>query len=341
MPLNVTVGGFYGDEGKGKVFAYLAMYDNLYAAVRGQGSQAGHSILYNGKNVVFRQIPTAVFNKNTKLLLSAGAIIRLSVLFRELGRFEDYNVDERLKIDEQATVVLDEHIIREQELVKRVGSVGTGTGPAYADRAMRRTDILAKNFIDIKKYTEGVKVSKIVNDYLDEGKKVGIEGAHGTFLSIYHGQVPNTNAYDNTCPALLSQTGVGKADHVTLVFKSFVSRVGEGPLEGELPPEEAERRGWTERGSVSKRLRRAAPFNVELAKESIRLNAPTDIALTKVDVLYPDAYGVTEYSKLSEQCQLYIQKLEKDLGGKVPITLIGTGPELGQTIDLRKEKGTL
>jgi adenylosuccinate synthase len=38
---------------------------------------------------------------------------------------------------------------------------------------------------------------------------------------------------------------------------------------------------------------------------------------------------------------MFIEKTEKELGGKVPITLIGTGPGVEHMIDLRKEKGTL
>ena len=44
MPCLVTVGGFYGDEGKGKIIAYLAKKDNPTIAVRGGVEQVrrGH-----------------------------------------------------------------------------------------------------------------------------------------------------------------------------------------------------------------------------------------------------------------------------------------------------------
>jgi adenylosuccinate synthase len=343
MPCTIVVGGFFGDEGKGKLFGYLANKDNYHAAVRGQGPQAGHTIDYQNEKYVFRQIPTAVFNLKTQLLLSVGSFVSPKVLFEELEKYAKFKVEHRLKIDENATVILNEHIEREKELVKSIGSVGTGTGIAYSDRVMRRPNILVRDFPELKKYSEGINVSKIVNSYLDEGKKIGIEGAHGTFLSNFHGTYPYTNAYDDIAAALLSQTGVGpsRANSVILVFKSFVSRVGQGPLKGEVLSEEAEKRGWTERGTVSGRLRRAAPFDIELAKDSIRLNYPTDIALTKIDILYPDAFGITDYSKLPEPCQRFIEKLEKSWNKKPPITLIGTGPGLDHMIDLRKEKDTL
>lgn len=44
LPCLVAVGGFYGDEGKGKIIAYLARKDNAAIAVRGGvGPNAGHT----------------------------------------------------------------------------------------------------------------------------------------------------------------------------------------------------------------------------------------------------------------------------------------------------------
>ena len=214
--------------------------------------------------------------------------------------------------------------------------MGTGVGPALADRVMRRRDVLVKFLPELEKYSKNVCVRKILNQYLDEGKSVIIEGAHATGLSNFHGIYPYTNAYDNAASALLSQSGIGprRTDKIILVFKSFISRVGSGPLAGELPDEEVRRRGWIEYGTVSGRLRRAAPFDIEFAKDSIQLNTPTDIAITKVDVLYPNATSVRDFSDLPEDCQQWIEKLEKSLG--IPITLIKTGPDIHDIIGLRE-----
>jgi adenylosuccinate synthase len=140
---------------------------------------------------------------------------------------------------------------------------------------------------------------------------------------------------------LLDQVGLGPkaAGNIYLVFKSFVSRVGKGPLDGELSEDEADKLGWVEHGTVSGRRRRTAPFDIELAKRSIRLNTPTDIVLTKLDIVYPGASGVRDYADLPQEAKERISYLEEEL--KVPITLIKTGPELSDIIDLRKEKGTI
>jgi adenylosuccinate synthase len=71
--------------------------------------------------------------------------------------------------------------------------------------------------------------------------------------------------------------GIGpkKVGDVIVVFKSYVTRVGAGPLEGELTLEEAVRRGWVEYGTVTGRPRRVAPFNIELARRAVMLNSAT------------------------------------------------------------------
>lgn len=74
--------------------------------------------------------------------------------------------------------------------------------------------------------------------------------------------------------------------HNVFVFKDLVSRVGIGLLAGELPSDKAEKRGWTKHGTVSGRLRRVAPFDFNFSGDSIKLNAPTDIVITKLDVIY-------------------------------------------------------
>ena len=49
MPCLVIVGGFFGDEGKGKIIAYLAKKDNVSIAVRGGvGPNAGHTFSFRG-----------------------------------------------------------------------------------------------------------------------------------------------------------------------------------------------------------------------------------------------------------------------------------------------------
>jgi adenylosuccinate synthase len=118
-----------------------------------------------------------------------------------------------------------------------------------------------------------------------------------------------------------------------VVFKAYVTRVGGGPLDNELSEEAAKKRGWLEFGSVTGRQRRAAPFDFNLAKKSIRLNSATQLAVTKLDVMFPGCAGATQYEKMPQDARKCIEEIEGELGVKV--TLIGTGPDLVDVVDRR------
>jgi adenylosuccinate synthase len=118
-----------------------------------------------------------------------------------------------------------------------------------------------------------------------------------------------------------------------LVFKSYVTRVGEGFLPRELREEETIKRGWREVATVTGRVRRSAPFDFELAKRAVMLNSATQVALTKLDVIFPDARSMTKFEALPKEAKNFIEDIEDSLG--VPVSMISTGPEIFDTIDKR------
>ena len=94
-------------------------------------------------------------------------------------------------------------------------------------------------------------------------------------------------------------------NEVIVVFKSYVTRVGTGPLENELSLEDAEKKGWSEFGTVTGRQRRAADFDFDLARRAIMLNGATQIAITKLDVIFPDCAKKTVFDELSDCKRVY------------------------------------
>jgi adenylosuccinate synthase len=333
MPCLVTVGGFYGDEGKGKIIAYLAKKDNPVIAVRGGvGPNAGHTFTFEGKEYKVRMLPSAALNPTTRLLIGAGVLVNPQVLLKEIAMFQ---ADDRTFVDAQCGIIEQAHIDRdkgEDHLKSKVGTTGTGTGPANADRALRMLK-LAKDIPELSLYVEDVSYS--VNYALESNEKVLVEGTQGTYLSLFHGGYPYVTSKDVTASGICSDIGIGpkKVDEVLLVFKAYVTRVGGGPLQNELSEDEAKRRGWLEFGSVTGRQRRASPFDMDLAKKAIRINSATQLAVTKMDVLHPQCVGVREYAKMPEEARKFIENIECETGLKV--TLIGTGPELYDVIDRR------
>ena len=333
MGCNVVVGGFYGDEGKGKIIAYVIKKDNIHLAARGGvGPNAGHTFVINGSTHKVRMLPSAAFNPTTKLAIGSGVLVNPTVLLNEVSAFNTMN---RTFIDEQCGIITSEHIDKDSSdhhFKKKIGTTGTGTGPANSDRALRNIT-LAKDIPELEKYV--TNVSELVHSSIDHHESVLLEGTQGTFLSLYHGGYPFVTSKDVTASSICADVGVGpkSVDDVLVVFKSFVTRVGSGPLENELDRSESEKRGWIEYGSVTGRERRSSPFNFKLAKKAIQLNGGTQLALTKLDVLYPEIKGITEYSKLSKNAQNFVENIESELGLKV--VLIGTGSELDAVIDRR------
>ena len=335
MPCTVTIGGFYGDEGKGKVIAYLAINDNYNLAARGGvGPNAGHTFVQNNKEYKVRMLPSAVLNKDTKLLIGAGVLVEPNTLLKEINTFDAID---RTFIDFQCGIIEHHHQERDKKddhLKETIGTTGTGTGPANADRALRKLK-LAKDIPEVALFLEDI--SNSINYSIDNKENVLIEGTQGTFLSLYHGMYPFVTSKDVTASAICSDVGVGpkKIDDVLIVFKSYVTRVGEGPLANEIGTKEAKEKNWLEFGSVTGRERRAAPFDFNLAKKSIRINSATQIALTKLDIIFPECKGIKEYSKLTKEATKFIENIESEAG--IPVTIIGTGAEINDTIDRRKK----
>jgi adenylosuccinate synthase len=333
MPCIVIVGGFYGDEGKGKVIAYLAKKDNYSIAVRGGvGPNAGHTFVDEGKMYKVRMLPSAALNRSTRLLIGPGVLINPEILLKEI---EIFNASDRTFIDTQCGIIDQKHIEKdnlEDHLKGFIGTTGSGTGPANADRAFRLLK-LAREIDALSLYLEDVSFS--VNYSLENKEKVIVEGTQGTFLSLYYGEYPYVTSKDVTASGICSDVGIGpkKVDEVLVVFKSYVTRVGGGPLQDEVTREEAEKRGWLEYGSVTGRERRSSPFDMNLAKKAIRLNSATQIAITKLDVIFPETRGIREFNKLSEKAKEFIENIEAETGVKV--ILIGTGAELNDIIDRR------
>ena len=332
MTSTVVVGGFFGDEGKGKIISYLAIKDNPKIIVRGgAGPNAGHTIRDGDKVYKVRMLPSGFLNKNSKVMIGPGVVINPDVLKNEI---QDFGADGRSFIDKHCGIIEETHLMKDSkgDLKDKIGSTGSGTGPANADRAMR-TLKLAKDFDSLSSIV--VDVPQEINSALVAKEKVLVEGTQGTFLSLWHGTYPFVTSKDVTASGICADVGLGptKVDDVIVVFKSYVTRVGTGPLAKELSAEEAQEKGWSEFGTVTGRQRRAADFDFDLARRAIMLNGATQIAITKLDVLFPDCAGKSSFDELSEDAKSFIQNIEGQLS--LPVTIIGTGPAVNDVVDRR------
>lgn len=228
MPLTVVVGGWFGDEGKGKVVSYLGLVDKPAICVRTGSINAGHTVNFNGKTWKLRIVPSCFVNESTRLMIAPGALLKIDVLFREI---EETGSRGRVWVDANAGVIEDKHVESERSneyLMKVIGSTGQGVGAAMVDRVLRILKT-AKEFPELR---GGLitDVSKEVNEELDRGGgSVIVEGGtQGTFLSLYHGTYPFVTSRDTTAAGVISEVGVSPrlVTDIILVFKAYVTRVG-------------------------------------------------------------------------------------------------------------------
>ena len=254
-----------------------------------------------------------------------------------LDEIRETKSEHRLGVDPQCAIIEERHKAQEcdsEHLSKKIGSTKSGVGACNAERALRMVK-LARQETPLTPYVEDTVTE--IHQTLSRGGSVMVEGTQGTFLSLYHGTYPYVTSKDVTASQACADVGIGptEVDNVMVIFKSYVTRVGEGPLEGQLSRDEVLRRGWMEHGTVTGRERRAAPFDFNLAKRAIQLNGGTQIALTKLDVLFPAAKGIRELGKLPHEASEFISGIEKET--KTRVTVIGTGASESDIIDVRKQ----
>ncbi|MHB1829998.1 MAG: adenylosuccinate synthetase [Candidatus Micrarchaeaceae archaeon] len=332
--IDILVGGFYGDEGKGKVASYLALNDRPKMAVRTGSINAGHTAVYNGASYKLRSIPSAFLSTETKLAIPPGALIKPDLLFSEM---EMTKTRDRVIIDGHAGVITELEAEEERKdslLSDKVGSTKQGVGAAESKRILRSLK-LAKDYPELSEFIANVP-EKVI-DCVKDGGLVQVEGSQGHMLSLYHGVYPYVTSRNTTSSGILSDVGVGPkyVGSIITIFKAFMTRVGGGPMDNEMTPEKAKELGLQEFGTVTGRQRRAAPFDAKLAREVVRINSANEVAITKVDVLFKGAEKVRSYELLPKEAKAWIAGIEDEIGANV--TLIGTGEDALDMVDRRKE----
>jgi adenylosuccinate synthase len=131
--------------------------------------------------------------------------------------------------------------------------------------------------------------SLVLNQALDAGKLVCLEGSQGTLLDVDHGTYPFVTSSNPTAGGACSGSGIGptRIDRVCGILKAYTTRVGSGPFPTELHDEQGAflRRVGGERGVTTGRDRRCGWFDAVIARYASRVNGLTDFFLTKLDVL--------------------------------------------------------
>ncbi|MGZ3726708.1 MAG: adenylosuccinate synthase [Pseudobdellovibrio sp.] len=153
MSATVVIGAQWGDEGKGKLVDVLAGNADLIVRFQG-GSNAGHTLVVNGKKTVLHLIPSGILHTDKTCVIASGVVIDIFGLTDEIKKLKEagFNItSSQLLISDNATALLPYHKVldkaREEALLAgKIGTTGKGIGPAYEDRSARRALVMADLF---------------------------------------------------------------------------------------------------------------------------------------------------------------------------------------------------
>ncbi|MEK6925416.1 MAG: adenylosuccinate synthetase [Nanoarchaeota archaeon] len=274
----------YGDGGKGKIAAWLALLADLYCRGTG-GANAGHTFFLNNRKIIQHLLPVGIAydNLGKTTVLGSGMAIDPHELCSELEQLVAIGGSHNgLRIDEDAAVVMPWHIAIDRARNKSqvnggIGSTGRGIGPCYEDKTGRRginmRDILSPDVLTDKlrklreiypefaqemtdeKVVETLRpAAEMLRDYITNtativhrsiraGKKVILEGAQGTLLSVQHGVHPYVTSSDCSINGTAAGVGIsaGAVDLVLGIVKfPFMTRVGAGPFPTEFGGRDSE-----------------------------------------------------------------------------------------------------
>ena len=163
----------------------------------------------------------------------------------------------------------------------------------------------------IKDYCEKIKpficnTAAFMKDALKKDKKIMFEAQLGSLRDLNCGIYPYTTSSNTT--AAFAPVGAGipgvKIDDIIGVVKAYSTCVGEGPFISELHGDEASdlREAGEEYGAKTGRPRRVGAFDTVATRYGVQVQAATEIALTKLDVLsYMDKIPVCTHYYINEQ----------------------------------------
>jgi len=251
----VVIGAQWGDEGKGKIVDWLSERADIVVRFQG-GHNAGHTLVIGNETYKLALLPSGVVRRGKLSVIGNGVVLDPWHLVTEIDALKKrgIDIDERsLKIAENATLILPLH--RELDQLReaaagehRIGTTGRGIGPAYEDKAGRRS-IRAQDLKNLgtlgpkvdrllvhhNALRRGLGVAEIGKDalmreltdiapkvlpYVDNvwslldaerraGKRILFEGAQGALLDVDHGTYPFVTSSNTVAAQAATGSGMG------------------------------------------------------------------------------------------------------------------------------------
>ena len=251
----VVVGSQWGDEGKGKIVDWLSEQADVVVRFQG-GHNAGHTLVIDGKTYKLRLLPSGIVRKDKISIIGNGVVVDPWALLEEIKEIKDKGIDvtvDNFIISESANLILPFHKemdeIREDSAGKsKIGTTRRGIGPAYEDKAGRRSirlmDLRSELNLDqrlesvllhhnairkglgkklfqkeqlkkdlLKIAPELLKFSQPVwmkiDQFKKQNKKILFEGAQGILLDVDHGTYPFVTSSNTVASNAATGTGCG------------------------------------------------------------------------------------------------------------------------------------
>lgn len=324
MSSTAVLGCAWGDEAKAKIVDVLAKDADYIVRFQG-GNNAGHTIILEGEKYVFHLVPSGILYPGKKCALGPGVVIDPFELISEIEGLKNKGIifEERFFIDPRAHLVLPVHKEmdgkHESDTTQtKIGTTKRGIGPGYSDATarvgIRFGDLYEKEYLieritnlfhyhDIPQSNIGstvenlVEAGKILKPFIKQipyiwqtikDENILFEGAQGSLLDVSFGTYPFVTSSHTIAGGIAIGSGYAKpVDQIVGVFKSYYTRVGEGPFPTELLDETGEkiRIQGNEFGSTTGRPRRCGWFDAVAAKYTTMINNIDEVALTLLDVL--------------------------------------------------------
>ncbi|KQC02924.1 MAG: adenylosuccinate synthetase, partial [Candidatus Cloacimonas sp. SDB] len=235
----------------------------------------------------------------------------------------------RFFIDPRAGIVLSLHkkldSISEADSEKiKIGTTKRGIGPCYSDLiarvGIRMSDLLQEDQLrtkiknlfhyhktELENFEEQVESLLQAGEYFkpfltqvpyflesNRNKNLLFEGAQGSLLDVIYGTYPFVTSSHTIAGGISAGSGYSprNIEKIIGVYKSYYTRVGEGPFPTELLDETGDRirKQGNEYGATTGRPRRCGWFDAVAARYTAIINGIDEVALTLLDVLT----GITE-----------------------------------------------